>query len=58
MWPENEGIEEVWFESEGELLETMSSHEGQQLGAALLEDEQNYIDHLKSSAFIVREHDL
>ena len=58
MLPEFDGIAEVWFESEEELMEAMSSPEGQKLGAALLEDEQNFIDHAKSSAFIVREHEL
>jgi uncharacterized protein (TIGR02118 family) len=57
MQPEYDGVAEVWFESEEELMEAMSSPEGQQLGAALLEDEGNFIDHSKSSAFIVREHE-
>jgi hypothetical protein len=35
----------------------MSSPEGQKLGAALLEDEKNFIDS-KSSAFIVNEHEF
>jgi len=39
-------------------MEGMSSPEGQKLGAALLEDEGNFIDHSKSSAFIVREYEL
>ena len=58
MLPEYDGIAEVWFESEDDLMEAMSSPEGQQLGAALLEDEQNFIDHSKSSSFIVREVEL
>lgn len=33
----------------------MNSPEGQALGAALLKDEQNFIDHAISTAFIVRE---
>jgi uncharacterized protein (TIGR02118 family) len=55
MLPEYDGVAEVWFESEEELMEGMSSPEGQKLGAALLEDEGNFIDHSKSSAFIVEE---
>jgi len=39
-------------------MEAMNSPEGQKLGAALLEDEGNFIDHAKSSAFIVNEHEL
>ena len=53
-----DGVAEVWFESEADLVEGMSSPEGQRLGAALLEDEQNFIDHSKSSAFIVKEQEL
>ena len=55
MLPEHDGVAEVWFESEQALMEGMSSPEGQKLGAALLEDEKNFIDHSKSSAFIVNE---
>lgn len=55
MLAEFDGVAEVWFESEEDLIAGMSSPEGQQLGAALHEDEQNFIDHSKSSAFIVRE---
>ena len=42
----------------GTLMDGMSSPEGQKLGAALLEDEGNFIDHSKSAAFIVNEHEL
>jgi hypothetical protein len=54
MLPEYDGVAEVWFESEEELIEGMSSPEGQKLSAALLEDEGNFIDHSKSSAFLVK----
>ena len=56
MLPEYDGVAEVWFESEKELLEAMSSPEGQKLSSALLEDEENFIDHSKASAFIVKEY--
>ena len=56
MLPEYDGVAEVWFESEEELMEAMSSPEGQKLSVALLEDEGNYADHSRSSAFIVEEH--
>ena len=56
MQAEYDGVAEVWFESEQALMEGMSSPEGQKLGALLLEDEGNFIDHSKSSAFIVNEH--
>ena len=58
MLPEYDGVAEVWFDSEDDLVEAMSSPEGQRLSAALLEDEGNFIDHSKSSAFLVREHEL
>ena len=58
MLPAYDGVAEVWFESEQDLIEAMSSPEGQELSATLLEDEGNFIDHSKSCAFIVREHEL
>ena len=58
MLPEYDGVAEVWFESEDELIAAMSSPEGQKLSAALLEDEGNFIDHSKSSAFIVQEQEF
>lgn len=58
MRPEFDGVAEVWFESEQDLMEAMSSPAGQELSAALLQDESNFIDHSKSSAFIVTEHEL
>jgi len=58
MLPESDGVAEVWFESEEDLMEAVSSAEGQQLSAALLEDEGNFVDHSKSSAFIVREQEF
>ena len=58
MLPEYDGVAEVWFESEEALMEGMSSAEGQKLGAALLEDEGNFVDHSKSTAFIVEEREF
>lgn len=58
MQPEYDGVAEVWFESEEDLIEAMSSAEGQELSAALLKDEGNFVDHANSSAFIVREQEL
>ena len=58
MQPEYDGVAEVWFDSEEDLMEAMSSPEGQKLSAALMEDEGNFIDHSQSSAFIVQEYEL
>jgi len=53
-----DGVAEVWFESEQALIEAMSSEEGQKVSAILLEDEGNFIDHTKSTAFITKEYEL
>lgn len=58
MMSEYDGVAEVWFESEEALLQAMSSPEGLELGALLLEDEKNFIDHSKSSAFLVQEYEF
>lgn len=58
MQPEFDGIAEVWFESEADLMEAMGTTEAQELGAALFADESNFIDHSRSSAFLVREVEL
>ncbi len=58
MLPEYDGVAEVWFESEEDLMAAMSSPEGRRLSAALLEDEENFVDHTRSAAFIVKEHEL
>ncbi len=55
---EYDGVAEVWFESEEQMVEAMSSPAGQKLAAALLEDENKFVDHANSSAFLVREHSL
>ena len=58
MLPEYDGIAEVWFDSENDLMEAMGTTEMQQLSAALLEDEGKFVDHSKSCAFIVREQEF
>lgn len=58
MRTEYDGVAEVWFESEEALVQAMSSTAGQKLSAALQEDEANFIDHSKSSAFIVEEQEF
>lgn len=55
LMDEFDGVAEVWFESEEDLMEAMGSEEMQSLGQALMADEENFIDHTKTSAFIVRE---
>jgi uncharacterized protein (TIGR02118 family) len=53
-----DGVAEVWFESEEALMSAMSSEEGKKISAELLSDESKFIDHSKSTAFLVKEHEL
>ena len=55
MLPAYDGVAEVWFDSEEDLMEAMGSPEMQELSAALLADESKFVDHARSCAFIVRE---
>lgn len=58
MQPEFDGVAEVWFQSEQDLMDVMGTSEMQALSAALLEDESNFIDHSRSVAFLVRDHEF
>lgn len=53
-----DGVAVVWFESEEDLMAAMSSPEGQRVSALLLEDEGNFVDHSRSSAFIAKAEDV
>lgn len=55
MMDEYDGVAEVWFESEADLMEAMGTTEMAALGPILAEDEQKFIDHAASCAFIVNE---
>ena len=58
MKEEFDGVAEVWFESEQDLMEAMGSSEMAELAPKLVADENNFIDHSKSCAFIVKEVDF
>ncbi|MBT8447491.1 MAG: EthD domain-containing protein [Gammaproteobacteria bacterium] len=58
LQPEYDGVAEVWFDSEEDLQQALSTPEGEQLTAALRADEENFIDHANSAAFLVTEHEL
>ena len=58
MMPEYDGVAEVWFESEQDLMEAMGTAEFEQLSAELLADEETFIDHARSAAFIVSEQEF
>ena len=47
MAAEFDGVAEVWFRSEADLMEAMGSEEMAELGPKLLTDEQNFIDHTR-----------
>jgi len=53
-----DGVAVVWFESEEELVAAMSSPEGQKISATLLADENTFIDHAKSTAFLAKEEQI
>ena len=55
MTEEFDGVAEVWFDSEQDLMEAMGSQDMAELGPKLVADENNFIDHSKSCAFIVEE---
>ena len=55
MTDEYDGVAEVWFDSEAELMEAMGSEEMADLGQVLMADEETFIDHGSSCAFIVSE---
>ncbi len=58
MGPAYDGVAEVWFESEADLMQALGTAEGEAASAVLLADEGKFIDHARSVAFIVVEHEL
>lgn len=50
-----DGVAEVWFESEEKLMAAMGTAEAAELAPKLVADENNFIDHSQSSAFLVQE---
>lgn len=58
MLPEYDWVAEVWCESAEALIAGMGTPEGQKLSVAFLADEKHFINHSKSSAFLVEEHEF
>jgi len=58
MSDEYDGVGEIWWESEGDFLEAISSPEGQKLRTIFLEDEAKFVDMGNSAAFFTVEHVL
>ena len=55
MAPAYDGVTEVWWDCEGDLVGSMGTDEGRTAFQALLDDESKFIDFAQSSLFITRE---
>ena len=55
---EYDGVGEIWWQSEKDFMEAISSPEGQELRKAFIEDEARFVDLSRSSAFFTVEHVL
>ena len=53
-----DGVAQLWWESIEELQAGMSTPEGQEAGAQLLEDEKKFIDLERSPLWIGEEHEI
>jgi hypothetical protein len=55
---EYDGVGEIWWESEKDFLEAVTSLQGQELRKMFVEDEARFVDLEKSSGFFTVEHVL
>ncbi len=55
---EYDGIAEIWWKSEKDFIEAISSSEGEKLRTVFLEDEAKFLDFTRSTAFFTEEHVL
>ena len=53
-----DGVAELWWDSRDDLAAAIATPEGQQAGAALLADEQRFIDLTRSPLWIAEEHSI
>jgi uncharacterized protein (TIGR02118 family) len=58
MSREYDGIAEIWWESEKDFVDAISSPEGQRLRTVFLDDEAKFLDFGSSAAFFTKEHVL
>lgn len=58
MSEEYDGIAEIWWKSESDFIEAISSPEGQKLRTVFLDDEAKFLDFSRSAAFFTSEHVL
>jgi hypothetical protein len=55
---EYDGIGELWWESEKEFIEAISSEEGVKLRTVFLDDEAKFLNFSKSTAFFTKEFEI
>lgn len=53
-----DGVAELWWESEKDFIEAITSPEGQKLRTVFLDDEAKFIDFSSSSAFFTEEYSI
>lgn len=53
---EYDGVAELWWESEKDFIDAISSEEGQKLRTVFLDDEAKFLDFERSTAFFTQEH--
>ncbi len=53
-----DGITEVWWDSEEDLIAALQTPEGQQANLTLAEDESTFVDLEKSCVFFTEEHTI
>ena len=56
--PVYDGITEVWWDSLDDLMAAAATPEGERAYQMLLEDEQEFIDHGRSTIFMTEEHEI
>jgi len=58
LMDEYDGVGEIWWQSEKDFMEAISSPEGQELRKVFIEDEGRFVNLAQSSAFFTVEHVL
>lgn len=53
-----DGVAELWWDSEEKILDALSSPEGLEANAALMEDEAKFIDFANSCMWLSEEHTI
>jgi len=56
--PAYDGITEVWWDSQEDLIQALQSPEGMEANKILAEDEGRFVDLARSSVFFTQEHTI